>query len=119
MLGTDSLQMYDTATYQPGEGQEALEEALFAGNTSYMMTGTTARSILFAQSEDGRLFYATRKGIYSYAENGSVVEEIVNGNLCFLSDPGMQLVALEESACGILCRLREGDRGKYAGEAFL
>ncbi|MEE0284218.1 MAG: extracellular solute-binding protein [Lachnospiraceae bacterium] len=97
VLSTDSLQIYDTATHQPGEGQEALEEALFAENTSYMMTGTTARSILFAQSEDGRIFYATRKGIYSYAENGSVVEEIVNGNLCFLSDPGMQLVALEES----------------------
>ncbi|MDD6325094.1 MAG: extracellular solute-binding protein [Lachnospiraceae bacterium] len=111
VLGTDSLQVYDTATFQPGESQEVLEEALFAGNTSYTMTSTTARPILFAQAEDDRLFYATRKGIYSYAENGSVVEEIVNGSLCMLADPGMQLVALEEADAEfyIVCATETGE----------
>ena len=89
LLLTDSeLQRYDYTTGEPLLRDEALEDALYGDGANYMAVTTLGGPIAMTEDDEGRLYYATQKGIFSHVMEGSVVEQVVDGSLNSLGDPG-------------------------------
>lgn len=89
------VQRFDAASGEPLPRDEALDEALYSGGAQYIQTSSAGWPILFAQDDDGRLYYCTAEGIFSHVMDGGVVEQAVDGALNSLSDPARTLVAME------------------------
>ena len=85
---------YDYSTGDPLQRDEALDTALFEEQASYMKTTSLGGPIAMTEDEDGRLYYATQKGIFSHVMEGGVVEQLVDGSLCSLADPGTALLSM-------------------------
>ncbi|MEE0692135.1 MAG: hypothetical protein U0M33_04425 [Lachnospiraceae bacterium] len=88
---------YDLDTGEPLSRDESLEQALFESADTYEITTSFGRPVVFADDAEGRLYYCTNKGIFSHVMGGSVVEQIVDGEMTSLSDPSVQLLAMEEA----------------------
>lgn len=88
---------YDLDTGEPLSRDDALEQALFESKDTYEITTSFGRPVVFADDAEGRLYYCTNKGIFSHIMDGSVVEQIVDGEMTALSDPSVQLLAMEEA----------------------
>lgn len=101
---------YDLDTGEPLSRDEALEQALFESEDTYEITTSFGRPVVFADDAEGRLYYCTKKGIFSHVMEGSVVEQIVDGEMTALSDPSVQLLAMEVSD-GAFYVLTLGDGG--------
>ncbi|MDO4323921.1 MAG: extracellular solute-binding protein [Lachnospiraceae bacterium] len=87
LLTETELQRYDFTTGEPLIRDEALDDALYADGTNYMNVTSLGGPIVMTQDEEGRLYYATQKGIFSHVMEGSVVEQVVDGELSSLGDP--------------------------------
>lgn len=108
-IADSSVLRYDIGTGEPLGRDEALEEALFADGETYAVMSTSTYPIVFAQDEE-RLYYATKKGIYSHVMGGSVVEQIVDGSLNSLSDPsiGLMGMAVQGQVFYVICTDGQG-----------
>lgn len=95
LLTEDGVLRYDLITGEPLERDEALEEALYSGGEYYGDLTSSGHQIVFAEDEEGRLYYCTRNGIFSHVMGGSVVEQVVDGALCSLSDTSVSVLAME------------------------
>ncbi|MCD7954561.1 MAG: extracellular solute-binding protein [Lachnospiraceae bacterium] len=82
-----SVLRYDIASGEMLEEDTALAEALFADSSA-------ASTLVMTADADGRLFYATAGGIYTHQMDGSVVEQVADGGLNSLSEPGCTLDTL-------------------------
>ncbi len=89
------LLRYDLNSGEPLERDEAMNEALFSNGEDYSDISSQGHKINFAEDEEGRLYYCTRKGIFSHVMRGSAVEQVVDGSLNALSDSSIGIVALE------------------------
>ncbi|MCD8012142.1 MAG: ABC transporter substrate-binding protein [Lachnospiraceae bacterium] len=85
-----SVLRYDIASGEMLEEDTALAEAIFADSSA-------ASTIVMTEDADGRLFYATSGGIYTHQMDGSVVEQVADGGLNSLSEPGCTLDVLAVS----------------------
>lgn len=94
VFNDEEVQRYDLSTGEPVTRDDALNEALYTGNVSYMQTTSSGYTIALAQDEEERLYYCTNNGIYSHIMGGSAVEQIVDGTLSSLSSPGMVFQSL-------------------------
>ena len=102
---------YDLNTGEPLARDEALEQALFDSGKTYEITTSFGRPVLFAGDGAGRIYYCTEKGIFSHIMEGSVVEQVIDGEMTALGDPSTQLLALEE-ADGSFYVLTMGNAGQ-------
>lgn len=102
---------YDLDTGEPLPRDEALEQALFESEDTYEIATSFGRPVVFADDAEGRLYYCTKKGIFSHIMDGSVVEQIVDGEMTPLCDPSVELLAMEVSD-GAFYVLTMGDAGK-------
>lgn len=86
LTGTE-LRRYDITSGEPLARDEALDDALFKGvdPNAYSINTNFCMPIVMAEDEEGRLYYATQKGIFAHMMDGGVVEQIVDGTLCSLS----------------------------------
>lgn len=86
---------YDLDSGEPLGQEEALTAALFSDGRSYGLPVFGENPLVFAEDEDGRLYYAVRDGICSCVPGSGVVEQIVDGTLVSLADPACTPQALE------------------------
>lgn len=104
LMTDEEVQRYDIHTGEPKTRDEALNDALYAagdaqsGKAVYMQTTAYGYPILFAQDEEGRLYYCTGNGIFSHMMDGNVVEQVVDGTLVSLSSPSVAMQAM--AVCG-------------------
>ena len=96
LLTGSEIQGVDLISGEPQARDESLNEALYTPGANYQSMTSTTYPIVFAEEGD-RLYYATEEGIFSHTAGGSVVEQIVDGNLCSLASPSVGLIALEAS----------------------
>ncbi|MDD3796847.1 MAG: extracellular solute-binding protein, partial [Lachnospiraceae bacterium] len=94
LLTATEVQRYQISTGEPVSRDDALNDALYADGASYAVTTSAGFPIVFAQDEEGRLYYATAKGIFSHMMDGTAVEQVVDGTLCSLSDPSNAMIAM-------------------------
>ncbi len=95
LLLDSELQRYDLSSGEPIARDEVLEEMLYANQETYEQNTTGGYRIMFTEDEEGRLYYCTSKGIFTHVMDGSVVEQIVDGELNSLSGGTEHIVALE------------------------
>ncbi len=90
------LQRYDMASGEPLARDEALEDALFqgAGEHAYAITSSYGVPIVMTEDEEGRLYYATRDGIFAHVMGGGVVEQAADGALCSLQAPDVETCSM-------------------------
>ncbi len=84
---------YDLDKKETGNIDEILEKKL----KSYISEGvgySNASPFVLSAGKDGNLFFASPEGIYSYLPGGTVLEQLVNGELSTLSDPSKGLIGL-------------------------
>lgn len=102
LMTDEEVQRYDIHTGEPKTRDEALNDALYAAGEvqagRYMQTTPLGFPILFAQDEEGRLYYCTNDGIFSHMMDGNVVEQVVDGTLVTLSSPSVEMQAM--AVCG-------------------
>lgn len=117
LMTDEEVQRYDIHTGEPKTRDEALNDALYAAGEMqagrYMQTTPLGFPILFAQDEEGRLYYCTTDGIFSHMMDGNVVEQVVDGTLVSLSSPNIEKQAL--AVCGqtfFVLTTEDGQTGK-------
>lgn len=96
MIGSD-VQRYDIASGEPLPFDQVLNDQMMNGEVSYSITSSSTVPVDFDWTEDGRIYYCSRQGIFGHVPEGSVVEEIVDGDMTSLSAPSMGLVAMAVS----------------------
>lgn len=92
LLTESEVQRYDYTTGEPLLRDEALDDALYADGINYMAVTSLGGPIAMTEDEEGRLYYITQKGIFSHVMEGSVVEQVVDGELSSLADPSTYFV---------------------------
>lgn len=97
MLGDSEVQRYDIATGEPLPYDESLNTQLFENGTDYRVTTTSSVHIVFGYTDDGRMYYASAEGIFAHVQGGAVVEQLVDGGICSLSEPGTGLIGMAVS----------------------
>lgn len=101
---------YDLDQKEIGNVDEILETKL----KSYISEGvgySASSPFVLSEGKDGHLFFASPEGIYSYLPGGTVMEQLVNGELSTLSDPSKGLVSLcsmEDGSFYFLCLENDG-----------
>lgn len=96
MIGAD-VQRYDIASGEPLPFDQVLNDQMMNGEVSYSITSTSTIPVDFDWTEDGRIYYCNRQGIFGHVPDGSVVEEIVDGDMTSLSSPSVGLIAMAVS----------------------
>lgn len=88
----DKVLRYDQATGEPMTEDTVLEKRIMEDVAAKENEGLSdSYPILFASDEDGGLYFCNNQGIYYHAEGGTVCEQMVNGQLCSLSNPTTML----------------------------
>lgn len=74
---------------------------------------------LCAGRQDGEIYYVTKDGIFRFQEGGSLVEQIVDGDLNSLSKPSVQMISIEAAPDGsLLVLLRDDDQIRLLRYAY-
>lgn len=87
-----TLHYYDRNTGKPGEEEKVLTEQLTAKEDYLYTTNSSSYPMFFIEGEREQIFYVNPSGIYSYQKGGSLVEQVVDGELTSLSAPSTCLV---------------------------
>lgn len=96
-----TVHYYDLETGEPLEDAAALTEQLIEDESNLELTSTSSYPLVFSKGdEEDSLFYAEDGGVYRYSFKGSVVEEVIDGNLNSLSSPDISLVAMNRDQDG-------------------
>lgn len=96
-----TVHYYDLETGEPLEDAAALTEQLAEDEGNLELTSTSSYPLVFSKGdEEDSLFYAEDGGVYRYSFKGSVVEEVIDGNLNSLSSPDISLVAMNRDQDG-------------------
>ncbi|MCD8022146.1 MAG: ABC transporter substrate-binding protein [Lachnospiraceae bacterium] len=92
ILTDENVLLYDITTGDALGEDTVLAEALLSREISSDVSTSGSSNLAMTEDTDGRLFFATSSGIYTYLSGGSVVEQIVDGSLNSLSSPVCELV---------------------------
>lgn len=106
LLTVDSqLLRYDGKTGEPLVRDEAWEEELFRNGASYHLLTSTGYPIVITADGEGRIYYCTENGIFAHLADGAAVEQVVDGELNVLSEPGrlFQNLAVADQTFYLLC----------------
>lgn len=96
-----TVHYYDLETGEPLEDAAALTEQITEDKSNLELTSTSSYPLVFSKGdEEDSLFYAEDGGVYRYSFKGSVVEEVIDGNLNSLSSPDISLVAMNRDQDG-------------------
>lgn len=96
-----TIHYYDLETGEPLEDAAALTEQLTEDESNLELISTSSYPLVFSKGdEEDSLFYAEDGGVYRYSFKGSVVEEVIDGNLNSLSSPDISLVAMNRDQDG-------------------
>ncbi len=112
MLGNSEVQRYDIATGEPLPYDESLNVQLFESGMDYSLTTASSVHIVFDYTDDGRMYYTSAEGIFAHVQGGTVVEQLVNGGMCSLSEPGTGLIGMAVSGNDfyVVCQKGEGTK---------
>ena len=85
--------LFNTDTGDKQEIDDSLKE-IFGNEENHSNAASEgSKSVVYSQGKDG-IFLASQKGIFYYNPGGNVAEQLVNGDLCSLSDPSFRLKQL-------------------------
>lgn len=93
LLTDKGLKAYDMNTGESVEEDKTLSDQLLKEIESEQKK--LRNSVVFGQGkEEDMLFYCAQSGIYRHISGGTVVEQVVNGNLASMGNPKAMLISL-------------------------
>lgn len=96
-----TVHYYDLETGEPLEDAAALTEQITEDKSNLELTSTSSYPLVFSKGdEEDSLFYTEDGGVFRFSFEGSVVEEVIDGNLNSLSSPDISLVAMNRDQEG-------------------
>lgn len=107
----DDLLVYDLETGEE-KVDEVLKEAILEKSGSLNITTTSSYPlILTGGTEDDSVFYASEKGLFRHITEGAVLEQLADGALNSLGNPGYGLVKMQQASDGAFLFALYGDKG--------
>lgn len=95
VLVTDAgIMLYDRVSGEKLPEDTVLSEQLKNTTAEAMAYSSDASPALFAAAKDGGIFFCDSSGIYFHEDNGSVCEQLLDGNLSSLASPGVSLLRM-------------------------
>ncbi|MFP9035792.1 hypothetical protein, partial [Enterococcus faecalis] len=77
-----TVHYYDLETGEPLEDAAALTEQITEDKSNLELTSTSSHPLVFSKGdEEDSLFYTEDGGVFRFSFEGSVVEEVIDGNL--------------------------------------
>lgn len=90
-----TLHYYNLETGEPLGDEAALTEQIASDETNLQMTSTSSFPVVFTKGdEEDSIFYTDDKGMYRYSFGGSVVEQVIDGNLNRISSPDISAISM-------------------------
>lgn len=109
LAGGNNAVLYDTTAKNAEIDDTILKKEIDGQNLSE--NSDDIKSVVFAGGKDG-IFFATQKGVYYHTVDGSVIEQIINGELNTIGNPNVglkNLWYLDENHFLLLCKNEEGE----------
>lgn len=107
----DDLLIYDLETGEE-KADEVLKEAILEKSGSLDITTSSSYPlILSGGTEDDSVFYASEKGLFRHIAEGAVLEQLADGALNSLGNPGYGLVKMQQASDGAFLFALYGDEG--------
>jgi len=107
----DGVFLYDLDT------QEEIEDDVlsdFVAQNYQQDSGIVSSTYTIFPAEDGGIYLAGTKGLHRHVIGGAVMEQVINGGLCSLSDPSNSLSAMMRTADdGFLAAFSEGKLSSF------
>lgn len=92
----EELTVYDLETGEESS-DEVLQEAVYANPKNLEIYTTSSYPVIFAENtEKDSLYYASADGLFRHVKDGTVVEQLADGALNSLGNPGYGLVNMQE-----------------------
>lgn len=92
IVGADKVvQLYDIATGDPLSSDQVLTDELFKTSVESFVAGKAALLMKTGDGED-TLYYCNDQGLFRHKINGTVCEQVIDGELTSLGSPGTGLV---------------------------
>lgn len=103
------VEYLDLESGEPLDKDEVLGEQVFNSGTDMNASSVTFNPMIFAQGkEENTLFFCSSDGIYQHVIGGNVMEQVVNGELTSLGNPGtglLQMVTLDDDSFLVACAI--------------
>lgn len=103
---SDGILLYDL-----DNGEEIEDDVLsdFVAQNYQQENGVVSSTYTIFPAEDGGIYLAGTKGLHRHVIGGTVMEQVINGGLCSLSDPSKSLSVMARTADdGFLAAFSEG-----------
>lgn len=107
----DGVFLYDLDT-----GEELEDDVLsdFVAKNYQQDNGVVTSTYTIFPAEDGGIYLAGTKGLHRHVIGGAVMEQVINGGLCSLSDPSKSLSVMMRTADdGFLAAFSEGKLSSF------
>ena len=92
IVGADKVvQLYDIATGDPLSADQVLTDELFKTQVESFVSGSSALLMKTGDEED-TLYYCNDQGLFRHKINGTVCEQLIDGELTSLGSPGTGLI---------------------------
>lgn len=92
IVGADKVvQLYDIATGDPLSSDQVLTDELFKTSVESFVAGSAALLLKTGDEED-TLYYCNDQGLFRHKINGTVCEQVIDGELTSLGSPGTGLI---------------------------
>lgn len=85
------VQLYDIGTGDPLSSDQVLTDELFKTNVESFVAGNKALLMKTGNEED-TLYYCNDQGLFRHKINGTVCEQVIDGELTSLGSPGTGLI---------------------------
>lgn len=108
----DGVFLYDLDT-----GEEIEDDVLsdFVAQNYQQDSGVVTSTYTIFPAEDGGIYLAGTKGLHRHVIGGAVMEQVINGGLCSLSDPSKSLSVMTQTEDdGFLAAFSEGRLSSFA-----
>ncbi len=114
-FGTKDILAFDCATGEQRAEDAVLTEEIASDQRNLtVISSDTFPTVMCDGAQDGEVYYATRDGIFRYVSGGSVVEQVVDGNLSSLAKPSVMLYSLQSLQDGaFLLAVRDDSSIKF------
>lgn len=94
LLTANEIQLFDLATGEQKEKDNALSEQVMKGQSNISMAVIQEPFLVTGGKDENTIFFCQSDGMYSHSMGGNLVEQVINGALTSLANPSFGMIAI-------------------------
>lgn len=91
----NTLEMYDITTGEPLSTDQVLGDELFKADMELQSTSYSP-VVIRSGDEENSIYFCNKNGLYRHVMNGTVTEEVIDGNLSSIGTPGGGIISMTQ-----------------------